>query len=51
MSPLTIYGSAFANEGVGDLARSQANWGRDIQDKLSEFHDAEDVSPEALFEM
>lgn len=44
MSPVMIYGTSFATEGIDDLAFSQANWASVIQSKLHEFHHAEDVS-------
>jgi hypothetical protein len=44
MSPLTIYGTSFESDTAADLALSQANWGRDIHDKLLEINSAEDVS-------
>lgn len=43
MPPIMIYGQSSALDGVDDLAMSQANWGKIIQDKLKEFHQAEDV--------
>lgn len=44
MSPLTIYGTSFESDNAAELALSQANWGRDIHDKLLEINGAEDVS-------